>query len=136
MKEPRRLEPGQDYILFDGDCGICSYSAEVAQQIDQRRQFVIEPYQAIAEAELQRYGISNNACDRKVQVITRRGRVYAGAFAVNYLLWQRWPWRLLILLIYAVPVLLVCEVIGYALVARNRQRLSRWFGLKACLLKR
>ncbi len=130
------IETGQDYLLFDGDCGICSYAAESAARMDKQRRFVIKPYQTVAEAELQRFGLSYTACDRKVQVITRRGRVYGGAFAVNYFFWQRWPWRMPVLLIYAVPVLLVCELIGYALVARNRQRLSRWFGLKACLLRR
>ncbi len=130
------IAAGQDYLLFDGDCGICSYAAEIAAQMDKQRRFVIKPYQAVAEAELHRCGLSYTACDRKVQVITRGGRAYAGAFAVNYFLWQRWPGRLLVLLIYAVPVLLAGEVIGYALVARHRQRLSRWFGLKACLLKR
>lgn len=127
---------GQDYLLFDGDCGICSYSAEIAARMDQQQRFAIKPYQAIPEAELQRFGISYSACDRKVQVITRYGRAYAGAFAVNYFLWQRLIWRLVVIAIYALPVLLVCEIIGYALVARNRQRLSRWFGLKACLLRR
>lgn len=130
------IADGQDHLLFDGDCGICSYSAELAAQMDKQRRFVIKPYQALPEAELQRFGISYADCDRKVQVVTRRGRVYAGAFAVNYFLWQRLVWRLLVLVIYALPVLLVCEIIGYALVARNRQRLSRWFGLKACLLRR
>ncbi len=129
------IEAGQDYLLFDGDCGICSYAAETAAQLDTQRRFVIKPYQSVAEAELQRFGLSYKDCDSKVQVLTRRGRAYAGAFAVNYFLWQSIPWRLLVLLIYAVPVLLVCEIIGYALVARNRQRLSRWFGLKACLLR-
>lgn len=130
------IEPGQDYLLFDGDCGICSYSADVAAQIDQPDRFVIKPYQSVPEMELQRFGIHYKDCDAKVQVITRGGRVYSGAFAVNYFLWQRPVWRLLVFTIYALPVLLVGEIIGYALVARNRHRLSRWFGLKACLLKR
>ena len=130
------IEAGQDYLLFDGDCGICSYASEVAQRMDQRRRFVIQPYQVVPEAELTGYGLSYAVCDRKVQIITRRGRVYAGAFAVNYFLWWHFPWWLLVVIIYALPPLLLCEVLGYALVARNRRRLSLWFGLKACLLKR
>jgi predicted DCC family thiol-disulfide oxidoreductase YuxK len=130
------IKPEQDYLLFDGDCGICSYCSDVAAQMDQAHRFVIEPYQSVPEIELQRFGITYQDCDTKVQVITRRGRVHAGAFAVNYFLWQRPVWRLLVFTIYALPVLLVCEIIGYAIVARNRQRLSRWFGLKACLLRR
>ena len=128
------IEARRDYLLFDGDCGICSYSAEFCEQMDKRQQFTIRPYQSFSEAELAQYGIGYADCNRKLQVITRRGRVYAGAFAVNYFLWRQFPWSLLVVLIYALPVLLLAEVIGYALVARHRRKLSQWFGLKACLL--
>ena len=125
-----------DYFLFDGDCGICSYSAEVCQRMDRRQQFVIMPYQSFAEDELRKFGLSYARCAHAVQTITRRGRVYAGAFAVNYFLWRQFPWSLLVLLIYALPPLLLLELIGYRLIANNRQRLSQWLGMKACLLKR
>ena len=128
------IEPGTDYLLFDGDCGICSYAAERCERMDRLRQFTITPYQSFTEAELAPYGISYADCDRKVQVITRRGRVHAGAFAVNYFLWRHFPWTLVVFVIYAVPPLLLAEVIGYALVARYRRALSLRFGLKACLL--
>jgi predicted DCC family thiol-disulfide oxidoreductase YuxK len=127
------IEPGKDHMLFDGDCGICSRSAEIAGRMDQR--FIIEPYQAYPEDELKKFGITYAKCAKNLQVITKSGRVYAGAFALNYFLWRRFPWSLLVILIYAVPVLLLLEVIGYRLVERNRYRLSRWFGLKACLVR-
>lgn len=131
------IELGRDdYFLFDGDCGICSYSAEICQRMDRRQQFIVEPYQHFAEDELRKFGLSYEQCARAVQVITRRGRVYAGAFAVNYFLWRQFPWSLLVLLIYVLPPLLLLELIGYRLIANNRQRLSQWLGMKACLLKR
>lgn len=130
------VEPGRDYVLFDGDCGICSRSAELGKRMDEAGRFVIEPYQMFCETELQRFGLSYENCGDALQVITRQGRVHAGAFAVNYFLWQRWPGRLLVLLVYALPFLLLCEVVGYRLVANNRHRLSQWFGLNACLIKR
>lgn len=131
------IEVGQhDYLLFDGDCGLCSYSAEIGKRMDQRQQFIIAPYQSFAEDELRRFGLSYEKCARAVQVITQRGRVYAGAFAVNYFLWQRRPWSLLVLLIYVFSPLLLLELIGYRLIANHRHRLSQWLGLKACLLKR
>ena len=126
------IEEGKDYLLFDGDCGICTRSAEIARKMDER--FIIEPYQIFPEIELKIFGITYAKCAKSVQVITRKGRVYSGAFAVNYFLWQRSHWPLLVGLIYAVPVLLLIEVIGYRLVEKNRHRLSRWLGLKACLL--
>lgn len=127
---------GQAYLLFDGDCGICSFASDHARRMDQRQHFIIEPYQAFSETELGRYGLNYQICDRKLQVISPRGRVYAGAFAVNYFLWRNFPWTLLVALLYALPFLLLAEVIGYALVARNRRKLSQWFGLQACMLRR
>ncbi|HKQ74224.1 MAG TPA: DUF393 domain-containing protein [Blastocatellia bacterium] len=130
-----RVEAGRDHLLFDGDCGVCSRSAEVARKMDRDHQFVIEPYQMFDESELMRFGIDYKKCSRALQVITRKSRVYAGAFGVNYFLWRRFPWALAVFLIYAIPVLLLLEVIGYRIVADNRHRISRWFGLEACLIK-
>jgi predicted DCC family thiol-disulfide oxidoreductase YuxK len=122
-------------MLFDGDCGICSYSAEVAGRMDRKGRFVIEPYQAVPEADLEKFGISYADCNKRMYVISRRGRLYGGAFGINYFLFQKLPWSPVVILIYVLPVLLLLEIMGYALVAKNRHRISRWFGLKACLLK-
>lgn len=139
MNQPK-LAAGRAYLLFDGDCGICSWATTHARQMNARQpeaqRFGIEPYQAFAEAELGRFGLNYQICDRKLQVITPRGHVHAGAFAVNYFLWRHFPWTLLVALLYAIPVLLLAEILGYALVARNRRRLSQWFGLQACPLRR
>ncbi len=130
------IQANRDYLLFDGDCGICTWSSELAKRMDAKSQFTIEPYQMFTESELLKFGISYENCSKKLQVLTRRGRVYAGAFGVNYFLWQRPVFRLLIILIYALPLLLLFELIGYRVVAANRHRISAWVGLKACALKR
>src|SRR5262245_59995092 len=129
-----KIEAGRDYLLFDGDCGVCTWSAEVAKRMDRGARFVIEPYQKVGEGELMRFGVNYQKCSRELQVITRKGRVYAGALGVNYFLWRRFPWSLIVFLIYAIPVLLLLEVIGYRIVAENRHRISRWFGMQACLI--
>lgn len=130
------IKSNQDYLLFDGDCGICSWSSEIAKRMDGGRQFVVEPYQAFAESELLQFGITYDQCTRKLQVITRKSTVHAGALGVNYFLWKQFPWTLLVILIYALPILLVFELIGYRLIADNRHRISAWFGMKACVLRR
>ncbi len=129
------IERGKDYLLFDGDCGICTYSSEIAKRMDGNKRFIVEPYQAFAETELMKFGITYQQCARNLQAITRQGRVYQGAFAVNYFLWRHFPWPLLVILIYILPVLLLLEVIGYRLVANNRRRISQWLGMNACALR-
>ncbi len=130
------IKENQNYLLFDGDCGICTWSSEVVKRMDTKGRFTVEPYQMFAESELSKFGISYEHCSKKLQVITYRGRVYAGALGVNYFLWQKTVFRPLIILIYALPLLLVFELIGYRLVAENRHRISAWFGMKACALRR
>lgn len=125
-----------DLLLFDGDCGICTKSAEFAQKIAARRggAYRVEPYQAVPEEQLRAFGTDYEKCSRKIHSITRDGRVYAGAFSVNHFLWRHVPWMLIPLIIYLLfPVLLV-EIGAYAIVAHNRHRISRWLGMNACAI--
>lgn len=128
------INPNQDYLLFDGDCGICTWSSAIAKRMDRNRQFNVEAYQMFGESELARFGISYAQCTKKLQVITRKGKVHRGALGVNYFLWKQFPWTLLVILIYALPILLLFELIGYRLIADNRHRISAWFGMTACKL--
>jgi predicted DCC family thiol-disulfide oxidoreductase YuxK len=122
-------------LLFDGDCGVCNRTAEILQRLDAGHNFSIKPYQSFTEDELKRYGLCYDKCSQRAYVISPSGKVYGGAFAANYFFLKRFPWSLLILLIYALPPLLLAEVIGYYLVAKNRYRISRWLGLEACRIK-
>ena len=124
------------YMLFDGDCGVCTWFADLAMRMDVERHFFVEPYQRVPEAEIQRFGVSHADCARRLKVITRRGRVRSGAFAVNHFFLHYFPWNLLVWLLVVVPPLLLLEMITYELVARNRTRLSRWLGMKACLVQK
>lgn len=130
------IRDNQDYLLFDGDCGVCTWASEFARRMDKKRRFVIEPYQSFSQTELGKFGISYENCSRELQVITRRDRVHGGAFGVNYFLWQRILWRPFVILIYALPLILLFEVIGYKLIAANRHRLSAWLGMTACAIRR
>jgi predicted DCC family thiol-disulfide oxidoreductase YuxK len=129
------IKANQDYLLFDGDCGICTWSSEIAKRMDGGRHFIVEPYQMFDEGELMRLGIGYDQCTKKLQVITHKGKVHQGALGVNYFLWKQFPWTLLVILIYALPVLLLLELIGYRLIADNRHRISAWFGMTACKLR-
>jgi predicted DCC family thiol-disulfide oxidoreductase YuxK len=123
------------YVLFDGDCGICTYTAEWAKRTDRRNRFVVRPYQEFSDEELERFGVTREECSKRVQVISPGGRVFSGALAVNYVLFYRFPWSVLVVLAYLVPVLLLAEVITYGIIARNRHHISSWFGLTSCAMK-
>ena len=121
-------------ILFDGDCGVCNRTAEILEKMDSAHDFIIQPYRSFGEDRLKEYGLSYDKCSKKAYVISSSGRVWGGAFAVNYFLMKRFPWSLLVILVYAIPPLLLAELVGYYLVAKNRYRISRWLGLEACRL--
>ena len=130
--DPNRLHSGNAYLLFDGDCGVCTSLAEIARSMDSKCRFTIRPYQSFDEAGLREFKITYAKCRKRIYVMSRAGHVYPGAFGVNYFLLDKFPWNLVVLLMYLVPVLLVFEVIGYRIFALNRARISGWLGLTAC----
>ena len=121
-------------VLYDGDCGICSRGCEILALIDKRNLFEYTPYQSHSESELNRFGTDYEKCFKKLVVITLKGKTLFGAFGLNHLFWQYFPYNLLVFLIYAFPVFLVLELIGYRIVAQNRAKISAFFGLRACAL--
>lgn len=121
-----------DVLLFDGDCGICTKSAEFAARIARRSGYVVAPYQAFDEEQLRAFETDYERCARRIHSITRDGRVYRGAFSVNHFLWRHLRWRIIPLTIYLLAPLVLVEILAYAIIADNRQRISRWLGLTAC----
>ena len=121
-------------VLYDGDCGICARGCEILAQIDKRSLFEYTPYQSHSESELKRFGADYEKCHKKLVVITRKGKTLFGAFGLNHLFWQYFPYNVLVFLIYAIPVILLFELIGYKIVASNRARISAFFGLRVCAL--
>ncbi|MFM8393187.1 MAG: thiol-disulfide oxidoreductase DCC family protein [Acidobacteriota bacterium] len=126
---------GQDrqrYLIYDGDCGFCEACLKLAAAYDRRKLFILCPYQSLPLSTLQSLGLTRNACAKALQVITARGEVRSGAWAINYFLWQRRPGKLLVGLLMAIPPLLLLEMAFYRIVARYRHRLSSCLGLRVC----
>jgi len=123
---------GSPRLIYDGECGICRALVERLDWLDPEGRWEALPYQSLGDAGLRELGLTSADCAREVQVVTGQGRIFAGPWAVNYLLWERWPGQVLVTVLFALPPLLLLEWVGYRLVARYRSRLSRWFGLTAC----
>ena len=115
---------GRDTILWDGDCGFCRRSKELAEKLD-RADFLYEPYQSFSEAELKTVGLSHRRCERELQIVSRSGRTFGGAFSLNYFLWRQPHLRAFVLLTCIFPVLFLMEVLAYKLVADNRTLFSK-----------
>lgn len=129
--------PAEPSFLYDGDCGICERFVGLAQKVDRRRDFVFIPFQNVSDAEKQRYGLSDAAFQQGIYLVDpRTGRVHQGIFAINRLFFRYFPYRIFVILIYCCPILLLAEWVVYSYVARNRARISGWFGWKQCRLRK
>jgi predicted DCC family thiol-disulfide oxidoreductase YuxK len=122
-------------LLFDGDCGVCSKLAEWAARRDGGRHFRVEPYFEFSEEQLAHYGLTWADCTRAVQLITSQGKVIEGAFAVNRFLWTLAPFKPLVATLYLLFPLLGVEMLGYAIVAKNRHRISAALGMNECKVR-
>ncbi len=124
------FQRGRDTMLWDGDCGFCRRCKELSEKLD-HADFVYVPYQDFSEAELKTVGLSRRRCKRELKIVTKTGRVFGGAFAVNYFLWNQRKLKICVLLGGAIPLLFLLEVLGYKIVADNRTFFSRLlFGRK------
>ena len=126
---------GKQLLLFDGDCGICSKIAKWCQSVDGGEKFRVEPYFEFTEAELAPHGLTWADCTQAVQLIKQNGRVVSGAFAVNHFLWTRPLFKPLVALLYLLFPLIGLELIGYAIVAKNRHRISAALGMNECKIR-
>jgi predicted DCC family thiol-disulfide oxidoreductase YuxK len=111
--------PDRPILVFDGDCGFCTASADFARRWVRPRAR-IAPWQRLDLAAL---GLTEADCTAAVQWVDAKGDIRSGAGAVAATLRAgRPPWPVLGRLIDA-PVLRPLASRVYALVAANRGRL-------------
>ena len=125
----QRLAHAEILLIFDGWCGVCTRCAEWVQRHDGTGRVLTLPSQT--PGLLEETGLSRADVDREAWVITRDGRRYAGAAAINRTLAELGAWRFLAFA-YAAPGLRWCEDRIYAWFARNRGRFARWGVIPAC----
>ncbi len=113
------------WLIWDGQCDLCAWSVAWVRQRDGRALFQAVPFQNLPP-ELQAQ-VDPDSFSRSVHVITADGRVLRAGRAVLFILEQlgyRWIVRAL-----SLPPFVWLVELGYAIVARNRRRLSRWLRL-------
>lgn len=108
-------------VVYDGDCGICTWSA----------QWIVRHVSCVKVASHTDFGLESIDA---VLFVTGDSR-YEGAVAVSEVLShadQR-RWRALGA-VMSWPLIRTCARAVYVVVARNRARISRLFGMTACAL--
>lgn len=113
------------WLIWDGACDLCAWSIAWVRKHDRYAAFQAVPFQSLPP-ELQAQ-VDPDSFSRGAHVITADGRVLRAGRAVLFILEQlgyRWVARIL-----SLPPFVWLVELGYAIVARNRRRLSRWLRL-------
>ena len=117
-------------LFYDADCGFCQRSVDWLMAKSRAGTFEAVPYQD--EKRMGQYPMVNRAlADRGIQALGEDGKLWRKASATGFCLTLVPGWEWLGRLVLC-PAIFPFASIGYALVALNRQRISRWVGLDSC----
>lgn len=117
-------------LFYDADCGFCQASVDWLVKRSLSGTFEVIAYQD--EKRMHRYPmVDRTLADKGIQALGEDGKLWkkasATGFCLRYL--PGWEWLGSLILF---PLVHPFAALGYALVARNRQAISRWMGLNAC----
>lgn len=121
------------YVIFDGDCGICSYSAGVIDRNKRDNRITTIPN---FQFDFNKYGINPNIANLTVIYIDdRRNKRYFRTRAIMEICKSmNMPFRILGYL-FANPVASILFDPIYNLIAKNRAFISTKLGLNACKIR-
>jgi len=110
-----------DVVVYDGDCGICEWSAG----------WITRNVPGVDVVSHQQYGVAHLS---SVWFVTWAGR-FEGAAAVSEILKRsRLKSSRLIGSFIGLPMIRTLASVVYFVIAKNRRTISRLFGLRACSL--
>ncbi len=122
-------------LIYDGGCGFCNRAVRLATRLDAASRIRFRSFQETPASELRAFGLTPEDCERRLRFVVPGGRVWSGALAVNRFLLSAapggfggWLLRAAALLAFALPPLLLLEMLAYEAIARNRRR----FGSPDC----
>lgn len=112
----------QPVLVYDGDCGFCTYWARRWRQKVDRQVAIV----ALQDEARRPPGLSTAALKEAVHLVDADGSVRRGADAVLALMARRWNYRPLYWLYRFVPPLRWISDAVYRWVANHRGLVSRW----------
>jgi predicted DCC family thiol-disulfide oxidoreductase YuxK len=119
-------EPRAGWVLYDGDCGVCSRWVQSWGPALQRRGLAIAPLQSAWVQE--RTGLSPADLLSDIRLLQPSGQLLSGADVYRYLMRRIW-WTYPCYLLSKVPGLSQLFEWAYRTFARHRMRVSASCGL-------
>ena len=124
---------GRIMLFYDADCGFCQASVDWLIQKSPPDTFQTIAYQD--GERMSRYPmVDRTLADKGIQALGEDGRLWKKAAATGFCLKRVPGWEWLGHFIHC-PLVKPFADLGYALVAANRQTLSRWLGREACRMR-
>ncbi|MGA9521901.1 MAG: DUF393 domain-containing protein [Myxococcaceae bacterium] len=112
--------PGQDTVLYDGECRFCSKAARQLRSLTAGEVMLLSFRDP---GVLQRFpGITEEACNKAMHFVRSDGRVFKGAEAAVQALRGRWFGKAAY--VYYVPGIRQVSDAVYAVIARYRFRIA------------
>jgi len=119
-------EPSTGWVLYDGDCGICSRWVPSWAPALTRYGLAVAPLQSPWVEE--RTGLKRSDLVKEIRLLERDGRLHSGPNVYRYLLRRIW-WAYPLYLLSRVPVLSHGFDWAYRTFATHRMRISAGCGL-------
>ncbi|NCY21803.1 DUF393 domain-containing protein [bacterium] len=117
-------------LFYDADCGFCQASVDWLIHRGGPGAFETVAYQD--DERMRRYPmVDRTLADKGIQALGEDGRLWKKASATGFCLTYVPGWKWLGHFILS-PLVKPFAALGYALVASQRQRISRWMGRSSC----
>jgi predicted DCC family thiol-disulfide oxidoreductase YuxK len=120
-------EPRVGWVLYDGDCGVCSRWVPSWAPTLAPRGIAVAPLQSSWVG--QRTGLTETELTTDIRFLGANGTLLSGAEVYRYLMRQFW-WSYPLYLLSRIPVLSLVFEWGYRNFARHRMHISATCGLK------
>lgn len=128
---PSPARPAPPVLVFDGECGLCTTAAGIAERWVAPRGGRAAASQLL---DLERLGLSREQCDEALQYVDAQGGVHSAQDAVAHLLLDSRIWWRPVGAALLLPGIHQLAAAAYRWVARHRHRLPG--GTPVCAMPR
>lgn len=120
-----------DLLIFDGDCGICTYSSELVQKNSASQTLEVKPFQVLNLSELHP-SLNEDKTSKSLYLLTSEGKLYNRSKGVFEIMKRMKGFYKPFGYILSNPIIVFLANPIYDWVAKNRTKISIKFGLNAC----
>ncbi|MCB0702674.1 MAG: DUF393 domain-containing protein [Ignavibacteriae bacterium] len=120
-----------DLLIFDGDCGICTYSSEFVLKRSIDNSIDVKPYQILNLKDLHNE-LNEERTSKSLFLLTKDGKLYNRSKGVFETMKRMRGIYKPLGYILSNPVIVFLANPIYDWVSRNRTKISIKFGLNAC----